>query len=178
MATDVRHKRQSGATAKGARMEPKSKSVVLSRADSLILAALQSNGLMSNAALGESAAVSESAAARHRHRLEQEGYIKRYAAVVDVEKLGYGLAAFMEVGLASQQEDALVAFEAAIQEVEQVMACHALDGEVDYFLRVVARDHHDLERIRHCIGRLPGVKHLHTRIILSDALLREVVPST
>ena len=133
---------------------------------------------MSNAALGESAAVSESAAARHRHRLEREGYIERYAAVVDVERLGYGLAAFMEVDLASQQEDALIAFEAAIQEIEEVMACHALDGEVDYFLRVVARDHHDLERIRHCVGRLPGVVHLHTRIILNDALLREVVPPT
>ena len=119
--------------------------------------------------------MSESAAARHRHRLEREGYIERYAAVVNIERLGYGEAAFVEVGLASQHEDALVAFEDAVKDVEEVLACHAVAGELDYLLHVVARDTHDLERLRHQLAALPGVAHLHLHIVLNGVLRREVV---
>ena len=148
----------------------------IARADRRILYELQRDGLMSNAALGEEANISESAAARHRHRLEREGYIERYAAVVNVERMGYGQMAFVEIGLESQQEDMLAAFERAVKEVPQVMACHAVAGDLDYLLRVLARDRSDYERIRHRLARLPGVEHLHTHIVLNDVLQRDVVP--
>ena len=147
----------------------------LSRPDRLILCELQRDGAISNSMLAEKASLSESAATRHRHRLEEEGYVKRYAAVVDVERLGYGETAFVEVQLASQQEDALMAFEAAVVEIDEVVACHAVAGELDYLLHIVARDAHDVERIRHQLAALPGIAHLHTHIVLNQVLQREVV---
>ena len=148
----------------------------LGKADGQILRELQRDGMASNLALGHSANLSESAAARHRHRLEREGYIKRYAAVVDVERLGYGETAFVLLGLASQQEYAQEEFEAAVEKIEEVMECHAVVGErVDYLIRVVARDTHDYERIRHRLAALPGVEHMHTHTVLHDVLQREVL---
>ncbi len=89
--------------------------------------------------------------------------------------MGYGETAFVEVQLASQQEDALMAFEAAVVEIDEVVACHAVAGELDYLLHIVARDAHDVERIRHQLAALPGIAHLHTHIVLNQVLQREVV---
>lgn len=150
--------------------------VDLSRPDRVILHELQRDGLKSNAALGTAANISESAAARHRHRLERSGYIERYAAVVNVKRLGYDQVVFVDIGLASQHESALRAFEAAVKDVEEVVACHTIAGDLDYLLRVVARDFHDYERILHRLAQLPGVEHLHTRVVLKNVLEREVIP--
>lgn len=147
----------------------------LERADRLILRELQRDGAISNAALGERVAVSESAAARHRHRLEREGYVKRYAAVVDVERLGFGQAALVEISLAAQNEDALATFERSVEDVPEVLAVYGLAGPLDYLVHIVARDAHDLERIQHRLTALPGVEHLHTHVVLKNVLNREVV---
>ena len=147
----------------------------LERADRLILLELQRDGAISNAALGERVAVSESAAARHRHRLEREGYVKRYAAVVDVERLGFGQAALVEVGLVSQNEEALATFERRVEDVPEVLAVYGVAGPLDYLVHIVARDAHDLERIQHRLTALPGVEHVHTHVVLKNVLNREVI---
>ena len=144
--------------------------------DLRILSELQRDGSLSNSVLGGRVGLSESAAARHRHRLEKEGYIQRYAALLDFARLGYAQTAFVEVGLAEQHEEALTLFEAEVAQIEEVTACWAAAGEVvDYLLRVVARDTHDYERIRHRLARLPGVANLHTHVVLNDVLLREAL---
>ena len=180
MASHSNHKRNSGSvedpSARASQgVLPSHRDGALERADRLILRELQRNGAVSNAALGERVAVSESAAARHRHRLEREGYIKRYAAVVDIEQLGYRETALVEVGLASQHEDSLAAFERSVEEVPEVLAVYAIAGQLDYLLHIVARDTHDMERIQHRLTALPGVEHLHTHVVLKNVLNREVV---
>ena len=154
---------------------PSHRDGALERVDRRILRELQRDGATSNAALGERVAISESAATRHRHRLERKGYIKRYAAVVDIEQLGYRETALVEVGLASQHEDSLAAFERSVEEVPEVLAVYAIAGQLDYLLHIVARDTHDLERIQHRLTALPGVEHLHTHVVLKNVLNREVV---
>lgn len=149
---------------------------VLSREDRRILCELQRDGLMSNQALGEAANISESTAARHRHQLEHRGLIERYAAVVNVKRMGYRQRAFVDIDLASQREDARRAFEAAVLAVEEVTACYAVAGDRDYLLHVVSRDAEDYERIRRRLAALPGVEHAHTRVVLADVLSREVIP--
>lgn len=147
----------------------------LSEVDRRVLRELQRDGSQTNAALGEAAHISESAAARHRHGLKRDGYIERYAAIVNIERLGYSELAFTEVGLTTQSEDAQAAFEAAVQQVEEVVACYAIAGELDYLLHVIARDGHHYDRVLQRLGRLPGVEHLRTHIVLHKVMLREAV---
>ena len=118
------------------------KGSLLSDVDRRVLRELQRDGSITNAALGNAVHVSESAAARHRHGLKRDGYIERYAAIVNIEQLGYGEVAFTEVGLTTQSEDAQAAFEEAVRQVEEVLACYAIAGEFDYLLHIIARDRH------------------------------------
>ncbi len=148
---------------------------LLSDVDRRVLRELQRDGSLTNAALGNAVHVSESAAARHRHGLKRDGYIERYAAIVNIDQLGYGEVAFTEVGLTKQSEDAQAAFEEAVRQVEEVLACYAIAGEFDYLLHIIARDGHHYDQVRHRLGALPGVEHLRTHIVLNKVLLREAV---
>jgi len=156
-------------------MVDRGKNAELGRVDRCILRELQIDGSMSNAALGEKAATSESAATRHRHRLERDGYIRRYAAIVDRELLGYALTVFVEIGLKSQEEEASAAFGRAVGEIGEVMECYAVAGELDYLLRVNARDAKDFEHVRHRLSGLAGVGHLRSHVVLHDVVTRNVL---
>ena len=72
--------------------------------------------------------------------LEKAGYIRGYHADIDPELLEFGVMVFAQVGLISQAESDLVAFESLIGEWPEVRECHMLAGETDFLLKIVARD--------------------------------------
>lgn len=115
-------------------------SVKLDATDLRILAELQADGRMSNVELARRVGMSPPPCLRRVRALEEAGVIRGYHADVDPKKLGYGITAFAEVGLSSQKEDDLKAFEALVTSWPEVQACHMLAGEVDFLLRVVAAD--------------------------------------
>jgi DNA-binding Lrp family transcriptional regulator len=79
---------------------------------------------------------------------------------------------FIEVGLTSQSEVALDAFEEAVMDVPEVLECHLMAGQSDYILRVLCRDAEEFERLhRRLAARLPGVARVH-----SNMSIREVKP--
>ncbi len=148
--------------------------VILDATDHAILAALQVDGRRTNAALAEEVHLSPSACLRRIRRLEDEGIIAGYVALLDRGKVDRGTTVFVEISLDSQQEELLDRFEAAVRLVPEVMSCYLMAGNSDYLLKVAVADVADYERIhRTYMARLPGVAQLR-----SSFALRTVTEST
>lgn len=114
--------------------------VDLDRIDLLLLAELQRSGRQTNTELAERVHLSPSACLRRVQRLEREGVVAGYRAEVDPERLGLGLQAFVRVQLTRHDAEAVAAFAGLVNEWDEVVACHALAGDMDYLLQVVVRD--------------------------------------
>src|SRR5258707_14233275 len=110
----------------------------LDRIDRRILSDLQSNGRMTNVELAERAGISAPPCLRRVRALERAGIIKGYHADLSAEALGYSVSVFALVGLNSQAETDLKAFEALIAKCDEVRECHMLAGEADFPLKIVA----------------------------------------
>jgi Lrp/AsnC family leucine-responsive transcriptional regulator len=115
-------------------------SVAMDRTDLLLLAELQRGGRLTNAELAERVHLSASACLRRVQRLEREGVISGYSAQVDAERIGLGLQAFVRVQLRHHDAASIAAFVAFVEEWDEVVACHALTGDMDYLLQVAVRD--------------------------------------
>ena len=112
----------------------------LDKIDKKILRNLQENGRMSNVELAKDVGISAPPCLRRVRALEKSGHIKSYHAHIDPSVLGYGVTVFAMVKLTSQAEKDLEAFEAKVQEWDMVRQCHMLAGDVDFILKVVAKD--------------------------------------
>lgn len=105
-----------------------------------ILAELQADGRITNVELAERAGITAPPCLRRVKALEKAGLIRGYHADLDPKALGFELTAFAFVGLSSQAEHDLRAFEDQIRAWPLVRECHMLSGEVDFLLKCVARD--------------------------------------
>ena len=108
--------------------------------DRMILAQLQADGRMTNVELAKRVGISAPPCLRRVRTLEENGYIKGYHAEVNAKELGFEVQVFANVGLASQAESDLSAFEAKCKSWPLVRECHMLNGEVDFILKCVAPD--------------------------------------
>jgi len=133
--------------------------------DRKLLRLVQQDSRKSIQELGEAVGLSPSACHRRLRNLEERGAIRGYRAVLDAEHLGFTMQFFIEVGLSSQSEPSLDAFEAAVADIPEVLECHLMAGQSDYILRVICRDHEDFERLhRRLAARLPGVARIHSNM--------------
>ena len=108
--------------------------------DRRILAALQANGRLTNQELGERVSLSASQCSRRRRRLEEEGVIRGYHAIVDRERVGYALLSIVSVTLATHDADNARRFAELLAELPNVQEAYSLTGEMDYTLKVAAAD--------------------------------------
>lgn len=108
--------------------------------DRQILAALQADGRMTNVELAQKVGLTAPPCLRRVRSLEDSGIIRAYHADLDAAALGYGITVFAMVCLKSQAEADLEAFEAYVQALPEVRECYMLNGEIDFILKVVARD--------------------------------------
>jgi Lrp/AsnC family leucine-responsive transcriptional regulator len=151
--------------------------VQIDAVDRKLLRALQQDSRRSVQVLGEIVGLSPSACHRRLKALEDEGLIEGYRAVLSANKLGYSMQFFIEVGLTSQNEAVLDAFEAAVQDIPEVLECHLMAGQSDYILRVVCQDHEDFERLhRRLSARLPGVARIHSNLSIRTVKVRTGLP--
>ncbi len=114
--------------------------VKLDEIDLRILSELQDEGRITNVELARRVGISAPPCLRRVRALEKAGYIRGYHAELAGESLGYGLSVFALVGLHSQAEADLEAFEALVESWPMVRECHMLTGEVDFILKIVAPD--------------------------------------
>ena len=112
----------------------------LDRTDLRLLALLQRDGRASNADLATQVNLSPSACLRRIQRLESAGVVAGYAARLDPQALGLGLQAFVRVQLEKHGAPGIERFVRAVQDWDEVVACHALTGDMDYLLHVYVRD--------------------------------------
>jgi len=108
--------------------------------DRHILAELQADGRMTNVELARRVGISAPPCLRRVRTLEEQGYIRGYHADVDPRMLGFEVQVFAMVGLLSQAEADLSAFEQRCRDWPLVRECHMLNGEVDFVLKCVAPD--------------------------------------
>jgi len=142
--------------------------------DHSILTALQVDGRMTNADLADEVRLSASACHRRVRRLENDGVVERYAAVVNRDLVGRGVSVFVEISLESQREDLLDQFEAAVAQIPHVMSCHLMAGNADYLVHVTCADVANYETIhREHIAVLPGVTSVR-----SSFAIRTVIDTT
>ena len=114
-----------------------SETVALDRIDLRLLADLQRDGRATNADIASRVNLSPSACLRRIQRLESSGVIVGYGARLDPEAIGLGLQAFVRVQLEKHGQAGIDRFAAAVQDWDEVVACHALTGDMDYLLHVV-----------------------------------------
>lgn len=114
--------------------------VKLDSVDRKILATLQDKGRITNVDLAERVGITAPPCLRRVRALEEEGFIDGYHAHLNNESMGYGLTVFAMVGLHSQSDADLRAFEASIAEWPLVRECYMLNGEIDFILKIVAHD--------------------------------------
>ena len=112
----------------------------LDKIDKKILQNLQQDGRMTNVELAKVVGISAPPCLRRVRALEEAGFIKSYHAQIDPSILGFSVTVFAMVRLESQAEKDLEAFEKAMIDLPMVRECHMLAGDVDFILKVVAKD--------------------------------------
>ena len=110
------------------------------RIDRQIMSLLQDDGRMTNVELAERVGLTAPPCLRRVRALEEAGAIRGYHADLDPTQLGYPITVFAMVSLRSQAEPDLAAFEELVAGIPEVRECHMLNGEIDFILKIVARD--------------------------------------
>lgn len=145
--------------------------------DCRILTVLQRQGRITNAELSERVNLSPSACHRRVQRLEEEGFITGYVALLDARRLDRPTTVYVEITLQGQADELLDAFEREVRLIPEVLECHLMAGSADYLLKVTARDTEDFARIhRQYLARLPGVAQMHSSFSLRTVLQTTALP--
>lgn len=146
----------------------------LDETDYALLALVQDNGRVSNVKVAETLGLSETPCWRRLKYLEESGYIDGYQANLNRHQLGLGVLALVQICFANHTDNAPAQFEKAVLDIPEVLSCHNVTGEADYFLQIIARDLIAYERfLRKVLRKLPGVTSVQ-----SSLSLREVKNST
>ena len=150
---------------------------MLDEIDRKILAALQADGRMTNVELAKLVGLTAPPCLRRVKALEERGIIRSYHADLDGEALGYGITVFAMVSLKSQAEADLTAFEAHVQSLPEVRECYMLNGEIDFLLKVVARDLQSFQQfLTSKLTPAPNVASVKTSLTIRKAKSETGVP--
>ena len=144
--------------------------------DRRILAELQADGRMTNVELARRAGISAPPCLRRVRRLEEAGIIRGYHADMDPQLLGWEVTFFAIVGLDSQKEAALAAFEALVSTWPEVRECHMIRGGGDFLLRLVARGTSAENELTARLTEAAGVARVQTLQTIRTSMNRAGVP--
>lgn len=141
----------------------------LDKTDLAILREVQADGRLSNAKLSEKLALSETPCWRRLKRLESDGFIEGYQAILSRKKLGYGVVGFAQVTIGDHASDDPLVFEKEVANIPEILSCHNVTGDYDYLIQIVAND---LDAygvfIRDRLRKLPGVASIHSNLSLRE----------
>ena len=141
----------------------------LDRIDRAMLAAIQQDGRLSVAKPAERVGLSETPCARRLKRLESDGYIDGYRAMLSRKALELGVVAFAQVRFSVHDRAVSDRFEREIQGISRIVSCHNISGTADYLLQVVARDLDEYGVfMRDVLRTLPGVTAVESMLSLRE----------
>ena len=151
--------------------------VKLDRIDRRILADLQADGRMTNVELARRAGISAPPCLRRVRALEEAGYIRGYHAEIEPHALGFNVTVFAHVGLNSQAEADLRAFEELVLGWPEVRECHMLAGQTDFLLKIVAHDWDDYQRfLTTRLTAAPNISHVKSSLAIRNSKHQPGVP--
>ena len=153
----------------------------IDKLDKAILRRLQASGRETYDVIGEQVGLSPSAVLRRVKRLEENGVIDRYVALVQPETVGLGLTAYINVRLEKYTETSkrnpMDVFRASVQTWPEVVECVSLTGEMDYLLRVVVADMQHYSRfIMDTLLKHPSVQDCKTSFVMDRVKVTTAVP--
>ena len=149
----------------------------LDQIDRRLLAELQNEGRITNVELANRVGLTAPPCLRRVRALEDEGVIRGYHADLDASKLGFAITVFAMVSLKSQAEDDLKAFEQHVRALPDVRECHMLNGEIDFILKIVARDLQSFQEfLTSKLTSAPNVNSVKTSLTIRTAKDEPGVP--
>jgi Lrp/AsnC family leucine-responsive transcriptional regulator len=151
----------------------------MDKIDLNILASLQANGRLPNVELARMNDLAASTTLERMRRLEDQGVIKGYRAIVDPQALGFRVQALVLINLDRHQMGSIDDFEARVRAVPEVMSCVHVTGRYDYVLHAVVRNMDHLgELVKHRIAAISGVEKQETFLVLSTVKENKGYPIT
>ncbi len=149
----------------------------IDRTDVRILEQLQRDGRLSHVELAERVGLSATPCTRRVRRLEQAGIIRGYAAIVDPKRVGQKVSAYIQIKLERHTDDVIERFRRTLEERPEVVAAHAMTGEMDFLLQVVVPDLDALGQFTlHQLLKLPGVRDVRSSLVLETLKTSARVP--
>lgn len=153
------------------------KSAKLDKIDLKILKDLQNNGRITNVELAKGAGISAPPCLRRVRTLEETGFIRGYHAVIDPGAMGFGVTVYAQIKLTSQAESDLKAFEALLDEWREVREAYMLAGDMDFLLKIVARDWDDYQKfLTNKLTAAPNVTSVKSALTVKNSKQRPGVP--
>lgn len=140
----------------------------LDETDKKILDILQDDSRITNVQLATKVGISPPAMLERVKRLEGNGVIRKYVALVNPEKIGRGTFAFVSVSLTAHQMNSIDVFTKHIHKVEEVLECYHVAGEEDFILKVAVENIQEYEKfLLEKLTKIKGVSRINTMFILS-----------
>jgi len=144
-------------------------SFVLDETDRQILKILQKNAKLTTKELADAVNLSPTPVFERQKRLEKKGYIKKYVAVLDPEKLGLGLLVFCKVKLKQINHEIADNFVRQIQHIPEVTECYNTSGAYDYLLKVRARDMKQYQEfVLNKLGEIESLASIESTFVMSE----------
>lgn len=145
--------------------------------DLLILKHLQEDGRMTNVELAKLVGISAPPCLRRVRFLEESGVIQGYHAQLNPEALGFGVIVFAKVGLETQNEQDLQAFEEQVRQWSWVRECYLVAGDADFFLKIVAKDWDDYQKLLSLSLRsAKHIKSVKTQLVIRTSKYQPGIP--
>ncbi|HHX8265462.1 TPA: Lrp/AsnC family transcriptional regulator [Vibrio diabolicus] len=138
----------------------------MDKIDRQLINLMQKDATLTTAELADKVGLSASPCARRIKRLEQEGVISGYRAIVSRDTVGIAMTVFVEVSLNNHQASSIDEFEHVVVEMDEVISCHVVSGAYDYLLEVVSKDLAGYETFTRKLQRLENVKDIHTHLAI------------
>lgn len=137
--------------------------------DVQLLRLLQKNAKLTVKELAKEVNLSPSPVFERVKRLEQEGYVKRYAAVLDAEKLNRGFTVFCQIKLKIHDRSVGYDFVNEILEIEEVAECYNISGDFDFLLKVQVRDmKHYQDFVFNKLGSVDSIGSTHSTFVMAE----------
>lgn len=146
------------------------KSVVqLDVTDRAILQLLQEDAFLTNKEIAARLHLSPTPIFERIRRLEREGFVVRYTALLERKSLGFNLLVFCEVSLKEHKRDFLETFEREIALLPEVLECHHITGAFDYLLKVLARDMDDYQHfLKDKLAALDNIGRVESHFVMTE----------
>ena len=152
---------------------------ILDETDLQILKTLQKNAKLTTKELAESVHLTPTPVFERQKRLEKQGYIKKYVAILDPEKLGMGLQVFCKVKLKQINHEIADAFTRRILRIPEVTECYNTSGAYDYLLKVRARDMKQYQEfILNKLGEIDNINSIESTFVMSEIKQNNGIPLT